>query len=277
MKPPYTLNKNMDSGGDELSSFSDLMTALMLVFLLVSVALLSRTKIIKDILEAKELELHEAQHEIALLHAERNQYTPFRTAFESAQVTRSKIASRLTTRMTDSDLSRWRAEFDAESLSFRFNDPETLFDAGSAQLTPAFEQILAEFAPLLFEALDEESAYLDINSIRIEGHTSSEWLGSSRKLPSNVAHIRNMALSQDRAFSVVKHLSQMPEISTYWKNWTRRRIQALGVGPNRLIYDADNRENSERSRRVEVWIVPRETVHEFAFPPPPPSTTNDEF
>ena len=263
MGPFQFLHRRASSKEDDLGSFSDLMSALALVFLLISVVLLDRTQAAnRDAAEAKA-SLEAMQQAYEELRVERDLFKPYHDAFEERETTRVAVAALLNDRISAEELGSWRAEFDPENLAFRFNDPDTLFSTGSSALSPTFIAILREFIPRLFEALSENDAYRDLAYIRIEGHTSSEWTGESKDMDPRAAHIRNMELSQLRAFSVVQHLADMPEIREHWNAWARQRIQAVGVGPNRLVHDAAGVEDQDRSRRVEVWIVPRNLNEEL--------------
>lgn len=233
-------------GNSSLASLADLMSALMLIFLMIAVALLQTAHDAEEKKAEMEAQLTEAQEE-------RDLYKPVFERFESVQTTRRELAAHLQSRISQDDLARWRAEFNPDTLSIRFNDPDYLFETGSAALSPAFKRILEEFAPTLLDALAEDDMYHQVASLRIEGHTSSEWSADTRVSP-RLAHIRNMNLSQGRAFAVVEYLASMESTAHHWDEWTRQRIEALGLGPNRLILDDDGSELPRRSRRVEVWI-----------------------
>lgn len=239
---------------EEMSSLSDMMSALMLIFLLTSISLLAKAQDAKQALEDAE----EANRTHAAANAALSaQLGDFQRLASDQETTRVQLAALLSERIHADDLARWKAEFNEATLSFRFSDPETLFQPGSAAITPRFAAILQEFGPALMEALATDDAHLQVASLRVEGHTSSEWSASSTRQNASHAHIRNMSLSQDRAFSVVRHLSELPSIEGYWSQWASGKIQALGLGPNRLLRDEFDVEIPDRSRRVEVWIVPR--------------------
>ena len=76
------------------------------------------------------------------------------------------------------DLEKWNAIILPETLTIKFLNPDILFQTGSAALSPQFETILNDFMPRYIRLL---SGRFDqhIDTIRIEGHTSSEWLNSA--------------------------------------------------------------------------------------------------
>lgn len=254
MKIVSTIFGQRSAPAEAVDSLSDLMSALMLIFLLTSIALLAKSQQSQKALEEAEEALRNQSAAHAALQSQLNIYE--RLAAEQ-ETTRVQLAALLSERIHADDLARWSAEFNEATLSFRFNDPETLFQAGSASITHRFDRILSEFGPALMGALDTDEAHHQVAFLRIEGHTSSEWSSTSTRMPPRIAHMRNMALSQDRAFAVVQHLSDMETIGSAWSGWASGKIQALGLGPNRLLRDELGEELTERSRRVEVWVVPR--------------------
>ncbi len=127
------------------------------------------------------------------------------------------------------DLARWNASLDPGSLTVRFANPELLFEAGSASLRPSFEALLSDFVPRYLARLREFQA--DIDEVRIEGHTSSEWRGASNPLD---AYFRNMALSQDRTRSVLEFTMTRTALQPDVRTWARGVITANGLASSRL-------------------------------------------
>ncbi len=73
------------------------------------------------------------------------------------------------------DLKEWDAEIDSKTLSVKFKSPDILFKTGSDILQPRFQEILLDFFPRYLKILTDEQFKSEIDEIRIEGHTSSEW------------------------------------------------------------------------------------------------------
>lgn len=150
----------------------------------------------------------------------------------------------------EEDLISWGAELDSISLSFRFNEPDVLFSSNSSVLKPEFQKILNDFFPRYVRILRKEQFINNIEEIRIEGHTSSEWLYTTTD---DFAYIENMRLSQDRTRTTLDFiLSQLEESET--RNWARSLITANGLSSSQLVLNIDDTENKEASRRVEFRV-----------------------
>jgi outer membrane protein OmpA-like peptidoglycan-associated protein len=147
-----------------------------------------------------------------------------------------------------SDLPKWNAEIEKETLTIRFNAPDILFNAGSAELSERFESVLQDFMPryigLLRHRFDDK-----IDEVRIEGHTSSEWHDDFTE---KQAFIENMKLSQARTRTVLEYSLSLPELSSE-SRWMTQKVSANGLSSAKLIL-VDDKENKPRSRRVEFTI-----------------------
>jgi outer membrane protein OmpA-like peptidoglycan-associated protein len=148
------------------------------------------------------------------------------------------------------DLKDWGTDLDSLSLSFKFNEPDVLFSSNSSVLKPEFQIILNDFFPRYVRILRKEQFINNIEEIRIEGHTSSEWLYTATE---DFAYIENMRLSQDRTRTTLDFvLSQLENSDT--KSWAKSLITANGLSSSQLILNNDNTENKEASRRVEFRV-----------------------
>ena len=148
------------------------------------------------------------------------------------------------------NLQVWNAVVDSLTLSVRFEDPEILFQVGSAELNQHFKNILDNFFPRFIQILTDPKYKDEIEEIRIEGHTSSEWAGESSPYQ---AYFNNMELSQNRTRNVLIYiLSKIKDEKLF--NWTKSKLTANGLSSSKLIYNLDQTENKERSRRVEFKI-----------------------
>ena len=154
------------------------------------------------------------------------------------------------------DFDRWQAQLD-EDLTFRFTDPEVLFRTGSDEITPFFKQMLSDFFPRYMYLLEDWYTDDEIREIRIEGHTSSEWKGEPDE---KKAYMNNMELSQGRARSILGYLINLAEFPRY-DSWARPLITANGLSSSQLR-DKDGeavgdtgREDQQQSRRVEFRLL----------------------
>jgi outer membrane protein OmpA-like peptidoglycan-associated protein len=216
--------KGSDSGsGDEHHwlSVSDLMAGLMMVFLLISIALMRHALAERD--RIKEVAVAYQQNQVAIYEALVDEF--------------------------EDDLNDWQAHIDANTLALTFQSPEVLFATGSARLRPVFEDILSDFYPRYINVLTPFR--ISIDEIRIEGHTSSVW---NQTVSPDEAYFLNMQLSQDRTRSVLNYLYSLPETQAN-KDWVKRTTAAVGFSSSRPILKEEGEENLERSRRVSFRVI----------------------
>jgi len=168
-------SKKSSASGEYWLTVSDLMAALMVIFLFVSIAFMERvTRIVVAWDKTQEVIFEELSHNLM------------------------------------DRIEEWNAEFDQRNLTIRFKDPDTLFKQGHSTLSPKFEGYLTDFCPLYFEVADQ---FVDkIEEIRIEGHTSLEW---NHDTPENDAFFHNMRLSQSRTRAVMMFCLSLPEAQQY--------------------------------------------------------------
>lgn len=200
---------------------SDLMTGLMMIFMLVAIAFMIQVEA-----QAQKVK------NVALLYDEmRGQlYLDLKKEFEA-------------------DLPRWGATLSPD-LSIRFEEPEVLFKTGEAIVTPSFQAILTDFFPRYVTILSSEKYRASIEEVRIEGHTSSKWASWSTD---DDAYFKNMKLSQDRTRSTLEWALLLNEIQPV-KPWLRSRLTANGLSSSRIRTHEDGSENSDASQRVEFRV-----------------------
>ncbi|WP_283787602.1 OmpA family protein [Bermanella sp. WJH001] len=200
---------------------SDLMAGLMMVFLLISIVFMINVE-----LQRKKIT------DVAILydHLRTQLYQDLLAEFEP-------------------DLKSWGAEIQ-EDLTFRFNKTELLFAKGDSELNPEFQTILADFFPRYLGIITADKYRNDILEVRIEGHTSSAWLGA---ISDDDAYIYNMALSQARTRSTLAYLLNLPEV-TNEKKWLKTYLTANGLSSAKVVQDNLGNEDDERSRRVEFKV-----------------------
>lgn len=148
------------------------------------------------------------------------------------------------------DLAAWRAEIDRTSLSVRFSDPTVLFAQGQDTVSPRFIEILQDFFPRYIAVLSDKKYRTNIEEIRIEGHTSSEWEVEGESQDS--AYFNNMALSQNRTRRVLQECLEILTTDEIRK-WTQLKITANGLSSSKLILQ-DGVEDKVASRRVEFRV-----------------------
>ena len=208
-----TLPEARHDDGEYWISISDLMSGLMVVFLFIAVAYITNIYVTYERLQTRL-------------------YTELVNEFEQ-------------------DLPRWNAIIKREDLAVRFREPDVLFDVGSAYLKPRFQSILDDFFPRYIRILTQDRYIGEIEEVRIEGHTSSEWTADADSLE---AYINNMELSQDRTRSVLSYVLSLQRVAENY-DWLIRRLTANGLSSSEPIFSpVDDAEDRERSRRVEFRV-----------------------
>lgn len=148
-------------------------------------------------------------------------------------------------------LDDWQAEFIDSTLSLRFysdsEEGKILFQQGSSQLEPYFQNVLAEFFPSYLTILRKRNIKNRILDIRIEGHTSTEG-----------EYLSNMFLSQQRSNSVLAFLLNEVPLTSSKKEWLLDLVSSNGLGPKRPIFYKNGDEDFDKSRRVEIKLVLKE-------------------
>ena len=122
--------------------------------------------------------------------------------------------------------------------------PENVvFETGKAEITDTLNRFLSEACVPWLNLLERSN--LDITSVQIEGHASSEW---NETTSPDEAYRRNLALSQKRSQNV---LNACLDYVTKWETrvWSQRHMVAVGYSSAKPIL-LNGLEDKERSRRV---------------------------
>lgn len=201
-------------------SISDLMSGLMVIFLLIAVAYMHNVAQGQQKIRKIAVTYHEAQ--IALY-------------------------DRLTEEFKD-DLPKWKAVIDKETLAVRFFEPDILFQTGESHVTPRFQAILSDFFPRYLRIIFSDEFKNHVSEVRIEGHTSSEWSTSSTTTED--AYFLNMQLSQARTIEVLKCCYTLHGVESYREDM-RRLVTANGLSSSKPILLSNGQEDKKLSRRVE--------------------------
>lgn len=207
--------------GEHWLSVSDMMSGLMVIFLFIAITYMMNAKHEKDKIV-----------EIAVTYEKNKDIIYTRLVYEFK-----------------SDLDKWNAEIDRDSLSVRFKTPDILFDIGKSDIKPQFKVILNSFFPRYINVLKDYTQ--EIEEIRIEGHTSSDWAGGY--FSPDESYFKNMALSQERTRATLEYCLLLPQISEK-RTWIKSVLTANGLSSSKLIYKNDKTEDAARSRRVEFRI-----------------------
>jgi Outer membrane protein and related peptidoglycan-associated (lipo)proteins len=216
------LKKAEGDDGEHWLTISDLMSGLMIVFLFIAVAFMRHTAMEKD--KITNIAVAYQENQVAIFNA-------LNIEFEK-------------------DLPIWNASIDNETLSFQFNSPEVLFNAGDSEINGKFKSILSDFIPRYLNVLEQYKSSID--EVRIEGHTSTEW---GRGTQRDDAYFLNMELSQGRTRSVLRYAYGLPLIPVEQKNWIKSNFAAVGFSSSKAILGIDGSEDMDRSRRVTFRVI----------------------
>jgi outer membrane protein OmpA-like peptidoglycan-associated protein len=208
--------------GEHWLSVSDMMSGLMVIFLFIAISYMLEVTKEKD--KIVEVAVSYEKHKDMI-------YWRLMVEFEK-------------------DLAKWNAEIDRENLVIRFKEPDVLFDIGKAEIKPQFKAILDDFFPRYIKKVLEDYKH-EIEEIRIEGHTSSDWAGDYYS--KEESYFKNMALSQERTRATLEYCLSLPQISEN-REWIKSVLTANGLSSSKLIYKTDKTEDAARSRRVEFRI-----------------------
>ncbi len=209
------------------ANISDLMAALMMVFLFISISYAFQVT-------KQTIQLEKTNEKISNIIA---QYSDDRALIYNSLI--EKFGPKL---------DEWKATINKDTLTLRFNDPALLFETGSSKLTPRFSLILEEFWSDYVMILSKYSG--SIREVKIEGHTSSEWLNASSLEES---YFNNMKLSQERTRSTLRRCYDLTPSS--YLGWVRSSVTANGMSFSRPAMDKNGKEDKDMSRRVEFTIV----------------------
>ena len=216
--------------GSEWISISDMMAGVMMIFLLIAVVymvVISKAEKRLATQNAELLELNKQMSDIA-------------KTYKNLQ---AELYGDLVTEFSG-DLEKWNAEID-EDNTVRFREPEILFDQGKKEVKLRFKQILDDFFPRYVNILTQPKYKGDIEEIRIEGHTSTEWQ-NAKSLEDR--YLGNAELSQARALEVLKYCFNNTQIKED-KQWLIGVLRANGLSFAKPL------ESVELSRRVEFRAI----------------------
>lgn len=220
---------------DHWIPLSDLMTGLMLIFMLVAVVFMVQVEAQRKHAEAARID---AEQKTRLMRDMAEQYDNIRNQLYD-DLKQEFVA----------DLPKWKATLDPD-LAIRFDQPEVLFDTGKADLKQQFASILRDFFPRYVKILWSTKYRENIEEIRIEGHTSTIWSGLTN---ADDAYFHNMELSQSRTRSALEFVLLLPQVVEQ-KRWLAGHMTANGLSSSHPRLNADGSENREGSQRVEFRV-----------------------
>jgi len=222
-----------EEGGEAwLLPYSDLMTLLLAVFIvLFAVSQVDQAKA-KDMSEAFTEEMMTQSYIISQLNEQEKSQNESPPASESELQKLEELKAELDAKLQSANLAAAvTTNIDKRGLVVSFNNA-IIFDPGSAEIKKDNEGILLEIAKMV--------SVMD-NFIRIEGHTDNIPMNSDL-FPSN------WELSSARAVNVVRlfvnHANASPE-----------KLIAVGYGEYRPIADNATEEGRAKNRRIDIIVL----------------------
>lgn len=206
-------------------SYSDMMAALLLIFVLIISFTMMQSQIQY---EEKEQQLQEKQELIEKQQEELDKLIGIR----------KELIEALKEEFDGSDLS---VAVDPKTGSITL-DSSILFDSGKYNLKDSGEKFLKKFIPKYINVLTDKQFNDYISEILIEGHTDSQG-----------DFLYNLKLSQERAYSVAELCLDENKgvLSSKKIKKMRKVVTANGRSYSDPVLNKKGKENAEKSRRVE--------------------------
>ena len=137
-----------------------------------------------------------------------------------------------------------------KDLTIKLIDKELYFKVSKYKLTKKQKDFLTKFSNKLIPILREYQSSID--TLEINGHTSSEW-GKSNFTN---GYLNNEKLSMNRAYSTLEFIfiSQKREV----QNWLSKIFKGSGSSYAKKVFN-NEREDKEKSRRVSFKIILNDT------------------
>jgi hypothetical protein len=214
-------------------SYSDMMAALLLIFILIISFTLMQSK---SQYESKQAELEKQQE---IIKEQEQLLNEQQKELDRIAGIRSDLVMALRDEFTDSSLN---IKIDEKTGAITF-DAGILFDVADHELTEEGKAFLKEFLPKYCNVLLDDKYNDYVSEIIIEGHTDT-----------NGSYIYNLELSQQRAFSVAKYCLAEGNgiISSEEMEILRTLLTANGKSYSNPVYKEDGSVDLDASRRVEI-------------------------
>ena len=251
-------HRRAGNNGVQWLSFSDLMSALLLIFILIMFYIMYQYFDMYEInmaLSKAQSLVQEKENEIAAqkeqldalsiqLGNQQTQIDEQQKALEDQQMQiealvgmRTRIISSLSSALKEASIS---AQVDPTNGSIAL-ESDVMFELGSYDLSERGERFIDRFLPVYLDVLFSEEYRSYVSEILIEGHTDS--LGT---------YLDNLALSQQRALAVASYVldDDYRGISADQKRQLRAVVTANGRSFSDPVLDANGFEDMDASRRV---------------------------
>jgi outer membrane protein OmpA-like peptidoglycan-associated protein len=214
-----------DSTSDLANSFTDLMTSLAVIFILLLVAAVGN-QLVKA--QATQAQIDKMMHQLA-------------AQVRSTEDRRKKVLASLKAELPGASIE----EDPNDPFGVLISEPHKLenFTFDSARLPPDAPEFLDGFAPKLAQAVCSPPVYEEVNSVIVEGHADERGTDEA-----------NLDISTRRSMAVVTECLQAVEVlssalSAHKQDCFARLLMATGRGRRDPI-ETNGIEDRDRSRRV---------------------------
>lgn len=220
-------------------SYSDLMAALLLMFMLITLAISLKANMDYE-KELKERDAYEAElqeHERIMQENEKIMKEQEKKINDLIGI-KAQIIEELSAAFSDVDLT---VKIDNNTGSITFAS-SVLFGYDDAQIKETGEEFLNQFLPIYVNSILNEKFKDYVSEIIIEGYTDDKG-----------AFIYNLELSQKRAFSVSKYCLEHPGLFDNSIDFAHLKsiLTTNGKSMSNLIVDENGNVDADASRRVE--------------------------
>lgn len=214
-------------------SYSDMMAALLLIFILIISFTLMQSK---RQYESKQEQLDEQKKIIA---DQEKMLGEQQKELDRIAGIRSDLVKALRDEFSGSSLN---VKIDEKTGAITF-DAGVLFDVSDSELKEDGKKFINQFLPKYCRVLLSDDYRDYVSEIIIEGHTDT-----------NGSYIYNLELSQQRAFSVARYCLTESNgiISSGQEEQLRTVLTANGKSYSNPIYGDDGEVDMDASRRVEI-------------------------
>jgi len=215
-------------------SISDLMTGLMMLFILLLMVLM--------------LNLQSAT---AKFETQQKLYTNINKEAEEYLNLRNELFEELFEEFKE-DLDKWNAEIDPSNLAIRFANETNLgidkifFQPNSQVVEEAYKKVLKDFYPRFIKILYKEKYRDFISEVRIEGHAANPG--------DNFDYLTLITFSQGRTNNVLYYILSTVILDNETSQWLESRVSATGFGASHPMF-TEGKIDYAKSRRVEFRII----------------------
>lgn len=228
--------------GDNINywqSYSDLMAALLLMFMLITLAISLKANMDyqQELQERYAYEAELKEHERIMQENEKIMREQEQKINDLIGI-KAQIIEELSSAFEGADL-KVRIDSNTGSIAFASS---VLFDYDDAEIKKSGEEFLNEFLPIYVNSILNDKFKDYVSEIIVEGYTDDKG-----------DFIYNLELSQKRAFSVSKYCLEHPKLFNDKIDFEHLKsiLTTNGKSMSNLIIDNNGEVDAEASRRVE--------------------------